>query len=169
MRFTDSMAPICIGLLRLFRYYENSNHDRPTSWPTPRSVISLRESLFISVSVLISYIDTTVVKFAPDAFLDPYEYFGTDETEITVRKISDYIMDRSKSETHSELSLRGGIRDTVIATWNAEDVWLNSKTELTQYVIKRYIGTADGVFREIPGDVLSTGYDPRRRPWYVML
>ena len=120
------------------------------------------------MSVLISYIDTTVVKFAPDAFLDPYEYFGTDETETTVRKLSDYIMGRSKSEIHSELSLRGGIRDTVIATWNAEDVWLNSKTELTQYLIKRYIGTVDGVFREIPGYVLSRGYDPRRRPWCVI-
>ena len=50
------------------------------------------------MSVLISYIDTTVVKFAPDAFLDPYEYFATDETEMTVRKLSDYIMGRSKSE-----------------------------------------------------------------------
>ena len=87
---------------------------------------------------------------------------------MTVRRLSDYMMRRAKNETYSELSLRGGIRDTVIATWNAEDVWLNSKTELTQYLIKRYIGTADGVFREIPGDVLSKGYDPRRRPWYVM-
>ena len=77
-------------------------------------------------------------------------------------------MGRSKSEAHAELSLRGGIRDTVIATWNAEDVWLNTKTELTQYLIKRYIGTADGVFREIPGYVLSRGYDPRRRPWCVI-
>ena len=152
----------------LFSYYGNSNHDRPTLCSSPRSVTSLRQSLFHSIHVIISYVDTSAVKFAPDAYLDPYEYFGTDETETTVRKLSDYIMGRAKSETHSELSLRGGIRDTVIATWNVEDMWLNSKTELTQYLIKRYIGTADGVFREIPGDVLSKGYDPRRRPWYVM-
>lgn len=110
--------------------------------------------------------DTTVVKFAPDAFLDPYEYFGTDETEVSVRLLSDYMMGRAGSETYSKL--RGGIRNTVIATWKAEDLWLRSKTELTPYLIKRYIGTADGVFRETPGDVVSKGYDPRRRPWYVI-
>ena len=152
----------------LFSYYDYSNHDRPTLSFSLRSVTSLCRALFHSIHVLISYVDTTVVKFAPGAFLYPYEYFGTHETEMTVRKLSDYIMGRAKSETYSKLSLRRGIRDTVIATWNAENVWLNSKTELTQYLIKRYIGTADGVLREIPGDVLSKGYDPRRRPWYVM-
>ena len=116
-----------------------------------------------SIHVLTYDVDTTVVKFAPDAFLDPYEYFGTDETEQSVRQLSDYMMGRAGSETYSKL--RGGIRDTVIATWEAEDLWLNGKTELTQYVIKRYVGTADGVFRETPGDVMSRGYDPRRRPW----
>ena len=76
------------------------------------------------------------------------------------------MMGQPGSETYSKL--RRGIRDTVIATWRAEDLWLNGKTELTQYLIKRYIGTADGVFRETPGDVLSRGYDPRRRSWYVI-
>ena len=98
--------------------------------------------------------------------MDPYEYFGTDETEVSVRLLSDNMMGRAGSETYSKL--RGGIRNTVIATWKAEELWLRSKTELAPYLIKRYIGTADGVFRETPGDVVSKGYDPRGRPWYVI-
>jgi len=130
------------------------------------STASIRQSLFHSIHVLVSYLDTTVVNFAPDAFQDPYEYFGTDETEASVQLLSNYMMGRAGSERYSKL--RGGIRDTVIGTWKAEDLWLNGKTELTQYVISRYIGTADGVFRKYPGDVMSRGYDPRRRPWYVI-
>ena len=127
--------------------------------------ILIRQSLMHSIHVLVSYVDTTVVKFAPDAFQDPYEYFGTDETEASVQLLSNYMVGRAGSEKY--FKLRGGIRDTVIATWKAEDLWLNGKTELTQYVISRYIGTADGVFRGYPGAVMSRGYDPRRRPWYV--
>ncbi|KAL9960900.1 hypothetical protein ACROYT_G034408 [Oculina patagonica] len=108
--------------------------------------------------------DTTVVTFAPDAYLDPYEYFGTDETEVSVRLLTDYMMGRKGSEAYSKL--RRDIRDTVIATWKLEDVWLRDKTKHTQYLIWRYIGTANGVFRETPGDVLAKGFDPRKRPWY---
>lgn len=111
------------------------------------------------------YVDTTVVTFAPDAFVDPYEYFGTEETNVSVRLLSDYMMGQRGSETYSKL--RRGIRDTVIATSKVEDVWLRDKTERTQYLIWRYIGTANGVFRETPGDVLPKGFDPRNRPWYV--
>lgn len=133
--------------------------------------LTLHTFRFILLHPVVSFIkflriDTTVVKFAPDAFLDPYEYFGTDETKASVTLLTDSMMGQAGSETYSKL--RGGIRDTVIATWRAEDLWLNGNTELTQYLIKRFIGTGDGVFRETPGDVLSKGYDPRRRPWYVI-
>ena len=99
--------------------------------------------------------------------MDPYEYFGTEETNVSVRLLSDYMMGQSGSKKYSKL--RRGIRDTVIATWKVEDVWLRDKTERTQYLIRRYIGTANGVFRETPGDVLAKGFDPRNRPWYVKL
>ena len=61
--------------------------------------------------------------------------------------------------------LKPGIRDTVTATWKVEDIWLHGKTELTQYLAWRYIGTADGVFRLMPGAVAQKRYDPRQRPW----
>jgi len=146
----------------LFSYYDNRNQD------SIYFAHVLTSSYYISSSISVNFlhIDTTVVKFAPDAFLDPYEYFGTDETKASIALLTDDMMGRAGGETYSKL--RGGIRDTVVATWRTENLWTNGKAELSQYLIKRYIGTGDGVFRETPGDVLSKGYDPRRRPWYVM-
>ena len=61
--------------------------------------------------------------------------------------------------------LKNDIRDTVIATWKVEDLWLSDKTDLSQYLVWRYIGTANGVIRSSPGVVIDKRYDPRQRPW----
>jgi len=110
-----------------------------------------------------SLIDTTVVKFAPGAYLDPYEYIGKDETKADVQLLTAYMKD--DSGTVRNPGLKSGIRDTVTATWQVEDLWLRDKTELTQYLVWRYIGTSNGVFRLTPGSVEDKGYDPRQRPW----
>ena len=104
-----------------------------------------------------------MVKFAPGAFVDPYSYIGLEETKIDVRILDDYM--RGKREQHPHPKLKTGIRDTVIATWKAENLWLRNKTELTQYLAWRFIGTSNGVFRKTPGSVLPNQYDPRDRPW----
>ena len=107
------------------------------------------------------------MKFAPDAFEDPYTYVGSQETNVTVLSLSNYIMNRPGSKSH--FKLKSGIRDYVTATWKLDDIWLRGKTNLTQYVVWRYIGTANGVFRQTPGRALPKSYDPRKRPWYVAL
>ncbi|XP_068714501.1 VWFA and cache domain-containing protein 1-like [Montipora foliosa] len=105
---------------------------------------------------------TTVVKFAPGAYFDPYAYIGAEETNVTVQILESYMLGRPNGYN----KLKGGIRDTVIATWKVEKLWLRDKTELTQYLAWRYIGTANGVFRQTPGSELPNTYDPRDRPWY---
>ena len=70
-----------------------------------------------------------------------------------------------KDDTVTNPGLKDDIRDTVIATWKVEGLWLRDKTELTQYLVWRYIGTANGVFRATPGGVGAKKYDPRQRPW----
>ena len=80
------------------------------------------------------------------------------ETTVDVKKLHDFMMEKTTSSD---------IRDTVIATWKAEKLWLRDKTELTQYLVWRYIGTANGVFRVTPGAVQQRSYDPRNRPWLV--
>ena len=70
-----------------------------------------------------------------------------------------------KTGTVPNPGLRPGIRDIVIATWKVEDLWLRDKSELTQYLVWRYIGTSNGVFRTAPGTASAKGYDHRKRPW----
>ena len=102
-----------------------------------------------------------MVKFAPGAFVDPYSYIGLEETKTGVQIQDDYMLGKRNQYP----KLKTGIRDTVIATWKAENLWLRNKTELTQYLAWRFIGTSDGVFRKTPGSVLPNQYDPRDRPW----
>ena len=97
-----------------------------------------------------SFIDTTVVKFAPTAFNDPYKYIGQDEKKADVDRLTYYMNDKTGAVNPG---LKMGIRDTVIATWKVDDLWLRDKTELTQYLVWRYIGTSNGVFRQTPGSV----------------
>ena len=104
-----------------------------------------------------------MVKFAPGAYEDPYEYIGKDETEADVELLNAYMKDEAGEVINP--GLKTGIRDTVIATWHVEGLWLRDKTELTQYLVWRYIGTSNGVFRVTPGGVEDKGYDPRQRPW----
>jgi len=115
------------------------------------------------VLMTFSFIDTTVVKFAPTAFKDPYKYIGQDEKKADVDRLN-YYMNGKTGEVDNP-GLKKGIRDTVIATWKVDDLWLRDKTELTQYLVWRYIGTSNGVFRQTPGSVTEKNYDPRQRPW----
>ena len=108
------------------------------------------------------HVGTTVVKFAPGAFSDPYSYIGMEETMIGVQILDSYMLGKIP-DYYSRL--KRGVRDTVIATWKAENLWLRKKTELTQYLAWRYIGTSNGVFRKTPGSVIPNKYDPRDRPW----
>ncbi|XP_078343118.1 VWFA and cache domain-containing protein 1-like [Oculina patagonica] len=108
--------------------------------------------------------DSTVVKFAPGAYKDPYNYIGKDETKGDVDLLTAYMKDDTGRVKNP--GLKDDIRDTVVATWKAEDLWLRDKTDLTEYVVWRYIGTANGIFRTTPGSVNTKGYDPRQRPWY---
>ena len=107
--------------------------------------------------------DTSAVKFAPGAFKDTFEYIGKRESSADLQLLNAYMTD--ETGTIESPGLKPGIRDTVTATWKVEDIWLREKTELTQYLAWRYIGTADGVFRLMPGAVAQKSYDPRQRPW----
>jgi len=104
-----------------------------------------------------------VVKFAPGAYMDPFEFISKKETKADVDLLTAYMKDKTGTVTNP--GLKSDIRDTVIATWKVEDLWLRDKTELTQYLVWRYIGTSNGVLRWTPGCLEDKGYDPRQRPW----
>ena len=102
-----------------------------------------------------------MVKFGAEAFKDPYTYLGLDETVSDVNAYKRIMTNANSPNTR----FKQGIRDTVIATRKVEDIWFREKTAYTKYLVWRYVGTANGVFRMTPGTSLAKSYDPRKRPW----
>ncbi|KAL9960908.1 hypothetical protein ACROYT_G034416 [Oculina patagonica] len=107
--------------------------------------------------------DSTVVKFGAEAFQDPYTYLGLDET---ISRVSAYRIFMTGVSAHNP-GFKPGIRDTVIATRKVEEIWFRKKKDYTKYLVWRYVGTANGVFRMTPGTSMAKSFDPRRRPWYL--
>ncbi len=101
------------------------------------------------------------MKFGAEAFKDPYTYLGLDET---VSRVNAYRIFMTGVSAHNP-GFRQGIRDTFIATRKVEDIWLRKKRNYTKYLVWRYVGTANGVFRMTPGTSMAKSFDPRRRPW----
>jgi len=104
----------------------------------------------------------TVVKFGPDAFNDPYRYLSLEETVSQVNSYKVYMTGKRGENP----GFKDGVRDSVIATKKVEDIWFKLTKKYSQYLVWRYMGTADGVFRLTPGVVLAKSYDPSKRPWY---
>ena len=117
-----------------------------------------RKKLFSIIIIIV--VDSTVVKFSAEAFTDPYTYLGLDETVSDIENYKIYMTGGG-----SNPGFKQGIRDTVIATRKVEDIWFQEKKDYTKYLVWRYIGTANGVFRMTPGTSLAKSYDPRKRPW----
>ncbi|XP_078384871.1 VWFA and cache domain-containing protein 1-like [Oculina patagonica] len=107
--------------------------------------------------------ESTIVKFGAEAFKDPYSYLGLDETVSRVNAYKRFMTGASASDP----GFKPGIRDTVIATRKVEDIWFREKKDYTKYLVWRYIGTANGVFRMTPGTSMAKSFDPRKRPWYL--
>ena len=84
-----------------------------------------------------------MVKFSAEAFTDPYKYLGLDESVSKVNAYERFM----KSARAINPGFKTGIRNTVIATKKVEDIWFREKTEYTKYLVWRYVGTANGVFR----------------------
>ncbi|XP_014676320.1 PREDICTED: VWFA and cache domain-containing protein 1-like [Priapulus caudatus] len=110
--------------------------------------------------------DRSTVKFAPDAFVDPYHYLDSNESNVTVRQYSQYMNDVTTFATNP--GFKDGVRDDVVATMRAEVLWRESGLEkLHTRIPWRYIGTARGVFRQLPGTSSNKLYNPPQRPWYL--
>ncbi len=101
------------------------------------------------------------MKFSAEAFTDPFNYLGLNETTSSVKSYQAYMTRGNASNPGFKL----GIRDTVAATGKAEEIWLRGSREYANYLVWRYMGTGNGVFRITPGILLAKLYDPRKRSW----
>ena len=101
------------------------------------------------------------MKFGAEAFTDPYTSLGLEEAVSRVKAYKSYMTSSSAINPGS----KPGIRDTVLVSSKVHDIWLREKAEYTKYLVWRYFGTANGVFRITPGTLIAKSYDPTKRPW----
>ena len=101
------------------------------------------------------------MKFGAEAFEDPYSYLGLDETVSRVKSYKSYMTSSSAINPGFKL----GVRDTVLVSSKVDDIWLREKADYTKYLVWRYFGTANGVFRLTPGTLIAKSFDPTKRPW----
>ena len=102
------------------------------------------------------------MKFGAEAFADPYTYLGLDEAMSRVKAYKSYMTSSSAINPGS----KPGIRDTVLVSSKVDDIWLREKAaECTKYLVWRYFGTANGMFRITCGTLIAKSHDPTKRPW----
>ena len=101
------------------------------------------------------------MKFGAEAFADPYTSLGLDEAVSRVKTYKSYMTSSSAINPGS----KPGIRDTVLVSSKVDDIWLPEKAEYTKYLVWRYFGTANGVFRITSGTLIAKSHDPTKRPW----
>ncbi|CAC5388604.1 unnamed protein product [Mytilus coruscus] len=106
--------------------------------------------------------DKSVVMLTPGAFLEPFNYLDVDETKVMISKYEDFLTGKN---VLNNPGLKESILNSVSSTYPAENIWRTSR-ELSEFVVWRYIGTADGVMRLYPGVELPKNYDHTRRAWY---
>nr|XP_022294872.1 VWFA and cache domain-containing protein 1-like isoform X2 [Crassostrea virginica] len=104
----------------------------------------------------------STVKLTPDAFIEPYQYTGIKETQVTVQQYKEYLS--------GERSINPGLKVSAIKsirlTFPLEEFWKTKSQNEAPYVIWRYIATEDGIVRVYPGVRLTDDYDQKLRPWY---
>ena len=72
-----------------------------------------------------------------------------------------------------------GVRESIALTYELEKLWKlsaaaasNTSAEVGLFsdnALKRYVGTREGVYRVYPAIRVTTEFDPRERPWSVII
>lgn len=101
------------------------------------------------------------MKFSAEAFTDPYNYLGSSENASTVDAYQKYMEQKNAPNPGFKL----GVRDTVTVTRMVEDIWIRGSKDYVRYLVRQYIGTANGIFLQKPGTLLAKSFNPTRRPW----
>jgi len=72
-----------------------------------------------------------------------------------------------------------GVRESIALTYELERLWKLSAAatsdksahvaKVSDYALKRYVGTREGVYRVYPAVRVATKFDPTKRPWSVVI
>ena len=61
-----------------------------------------------------------------------------------------------------------GVKTTVALLETIQSYWVNSSINAClNGVVRRYIGTFNGIFMAFPGTVVNKGFEHTHTPWYI--
>ncbi|XP_077996293.1 VWFA and cache domain-containing protein 1-like isoform X2 [Glandiceps talaboti] len=106
----------------------------------------------------------SVVKFSPNAFLEPVEYLELEEDESVIQQYTDYMNDATWTVRNN--FFKADIKDMVTVTAKVNEIWSRNQSRCEDYTLYRYIGTTNGVFRCYPGVRMNDLFDATVRPWF---
>ncbi|XP_014096574.2 VWFA and cache domain-containing protein CG16868 [Bactrocera oleae] len=122
----------------------------------------------------VATMDTPTLFLSASAFMSPFTFLHNNRVNSpraqirTVESIMAYLKDTTGLLANP--GLRPQIRQEVSALYNAmqhlKKRHQDARGTLKNYIIRRYIASVNGVLQVYPGCLLSTNYDPTRRPWF---
>ncbi|CAD7012797.1 unnamed protein product [Ceratitis capitata] len=122
----------------------------------------------------VATMETPTLFLSASAFMSPFTFLHNNRVNSpraqirTVESIMAYLKDTTGLLANP--GLRPQIRKEVSALYNAmqhlKKRHQDARGTLKNHIIRRYIASVNGVLQVYPGCLLSTNYDPTRRPWF---
>lgn len=111
--------------------------------------------------------ETATLFLSSRAFLSPYNNDRLDETTLMVQRYMAFLNDNTKLIANPGLKsqVRGDVHSIirVVPFWKSK---LES-SEMSKFIVRKYMTTANGVFLLYPGALMDKSFDPSRREWYI--
>uniref|UniRef100_T1INE1 VWFA domain-containing protein n=1 Tax=Strigamia maritima TaxID=126957 RepID=T1INE1_STRMM len=115
----------------------------------------------------IATIDASALFLSPAAFVSPFDYSSQEESKRTVQSYMAYLSDGTKLLANP--GLKSPVRNEVSLAARIASRWKKqfASSDLTKYILRRYIATTSGVFLLHPGSLLDRSFDPAKRLWFT--
>ncbi|RWS12904.1 VWFA and cache domain-containing protein 1-like protein [Dinothrombium tinctorium] len=112
-------------------------------------------------------LESSSLFLSPSSFQSPYRFVIESETGENVQRMMAYLNDNSKLIGNP--GLKTGVRGDVLLISRLTSFWKKQAelSELSKYIVRRYIATASGAFLVYPAIVIDKQFDPSRRDWYT--
>ncbi|KAG8193233.1 hypothetical protein JTE90_005580 [Oedothorax gibbosus] len=115
----------------------------------------------------LSSLGTTAVFLSASCFNSPYKFLREEETPDKILSYMAFLKDPKNVVTNP--GLKAGVRNEVLALSQITTSWKQAAThpEFSNFVVRRFIATHNGVFQVYPATLIDKSFDPTRRDWYM--
>ncbi|XP_069955899.1 VWFA and cache domain-containing protein 1 isoform X2 [Cherax quadricarinatus] len=113
-------------------------------------------------------LDGSTVFLSVGSYVSPLSQIANGpETLGAVQSITAYLSD--STQLIANPGLRMGVRTDATALYQITELWKTQfhNSELSKYIVRRYVATPSGVTLMYPGTLLDRTYDPRSQAWYL--